>query len=187
MAFSEIKKAINSDLTGDPVNCISYIDSIESEGRNSYVLDKRNSNLWRELITNSIAAFKIFSIHEIMYERFTDADIDYMVEKNPRLGLCLNNYYEEEIFPEGNIEKIILNISDDKLDKIEGKFRDGITRYIKKELLSENVCEWLAKEYEIPELANYTAIKEFSAVKEVVDKIYQNKQLLELFSGIEKL
>ena len=70
--------------------------------------------------------------------------------KNPRLGLCLNNYYEEEIFPEGNIEKIILNISDDKLDKIEGKFRDGITRYIKKELLSENVCEWLAKEYEIP-------------------------------------
>lgn len=187
MAFSEIKKTINSDLTGDPVNCISYINSIESEGRNSYVLDKRNSNLWRELITNSVAAFKIFRIHEIMYERFTDADIDYMVEKNPRLGLCLNNYYEEEIFPEGNIEKIILNISDDKLDKIEGKFRDGITRYIKKELLSENVCEWLAKEYEIPELANYTAIKEFSAVKEVVDKIYQNKQLLELFSGIEKL
>ena len=79
MAFSEIKKAINSDLTGDPVNCISYINSIESEGRDSYVLDKRNSNLWRELITNSITAFKIFRIHEIMYERFTDADIDYMV------------------------------------------------------------------------------------------------------------
>ncbi len=30
MAFSEIKKTINSDLTGDPVNCISYINSIES-------------------------------------------------------------------------------------------------------------------------------------------------------------
>lgn len=87
MAFSEIKKAINSDLTGDPVNCISYINSIESEGRNSYVLDKRNSNLWRELITNSVAAFKIFSIHEIMYERFTDVDIDYMVEQIPHINV----------------------------------------------------------------------------------------------------
>ena len=50
MSFGELKKAVNSDLTGDPVNCIVYINSIESEGSSSYILDKRNSNLWRELI-----------------------------------------------------------------------------------------------------------------------------------------
>ena len=179
MSFGELKKAVNSDLTGDPVNCIVYINSIESEGSSSYILDKRNSNLWRELITQSVAAFKVFSIHEIMYERFTEADIDYMIERNPRLGECLNNYYEEEIFPTGNIDEIVLNISDDKLDKIEGKFRDGIVRYLKKELLADGVCEWIAEKYNIPDIASYSTIKEFAAVKSVVDQVYANAQLME--------
>ena len=33
-----IKKFINSNVTGDPMNCLLYINSIESEGENSYIL-----------------------------------------------------------------------------------------------------------------------------------------------------
>ena len=96
--YSAIKKSVNSDVTGDPVNCLVYINSIESERENSYVLDKRNSSMFRDLIANSTAVFRIPGIHKLVFDRMSDLDVDYMVGRNARLGECINNFYEETIF-----------------------------------------------------------------------------------------
>ena len=178
--YSAIKKSVNSDVTGDPVNCLVYINSIESERENSYVLDKRNSSMFRDLIANSTAVFRIPGIHKLVFDRMSDLDVDYMVGRNARLGECINNFYEETIFTRGNIEAILFEITDEKMNKLDKKISDGIKRYIKSQLTSVDVCTYLSEKYNIPDIASYSTIKEFAAVKSVVDQVYANTSLMEL-------
>jgi hypothetical protein len=178
MGFEELK-FLNTDFQGDPVNCIVYINSIESAGKKSYVLDERNQNLWRELISNSVAVFKVFSIHKIIYDRLTSADVDYMIKHNSRLGTALNNYYGSEIVKAGNIDKVLSTITQDKLNSLEPKFREGIIRYFSGKLSVEGAPAWLAELYDQPELASYDTVETMCGTQDALDIIYKNKALMD--------
>ena len=174
-----IKKFINSNVTGDPMNCLLYINSIESECENSYILHEDNSNLWLDLIMNSLTVYKVKSIHSIIYNRLKTSDIDTLIETNGRLGKIFNLFYNTDTFQEGGIDTIITHLSSINIDVLEKKFYDGVIRYINSTYASENITTWISEKFSIPEIASYETIEAFSSVKEIVNKIYQNPDLIE--------
>ena len=177
--FGALKKLVNSNITGDPVNCLMYINSIESEGDKSYILHEDNSNLWTDLLMNSLTVYKIKSIHSIIYNRLTTGDVDTLIESNGRLGQVFNLFYDVDSFPDGGIDEIVTSLSTIDITILEKKFYNGIDRYIKALYASEDLIQYISEKFEIPEITTYSSIEEFAAVKEIVNKVYQNADLVE--------
>ena len=95
MSISEIKMFVNSN-TSEPLNFCQYINDISMFGSDSYVLAEQNKTLFRSLLKKSSIMFGHSKIHDIIYERITSEDIDYMLMGD--VGKKLNAFYDTTSF-----------------------------------------------------------------------------------------
>ena len=147
MSWPEVKK-INSDFVNEPLNFNNYINDISTFGKYSYALDTENENLWLSLISQSLTLYGHDAIHDTVYERFTDDEVDYMIERNARLGQSLNSFYSIDDFASGPIDTVLRSITIAAYNKLDIKFQNGINRYISSHT-SENACAWLTSVFDI--------------------------------------
>lgn len=124
----QIISSVNTD--SEPLNFLNYIYDISVFGAESYVMDKSNEGLWRQLITNSLTMFGHDAIHEYIYNRLTDEDVDYMLTNNARLGQSFNSFYNTDVFPAGTIDDVLKTLTADTYNILELKIQQGINRYI---------------------------------------------------------
>lgn len=161
MSWAEIKKGVNSDCINEPLNYNNYINDIGTFGAHSYVLDTENSALWRDMIKSSLTLYGHDSIHSTVLNRFTDADVDVMIEQNGRLGQSFNSFYSTTVFTSGNINTVLKNLTSNAYNKLDQKFQRGINRYVSKNTTS-NVGEWLASVFDIS-MVKYATMDELLA------------------------
>lgn len=147
MSWPEVKK-INSDFVNEPLNFNNYINDISTFGKYSYALDTENETLWLSLISQSLTLYGHDAIHDTVYERFTDEEVDYMITKNARLGQSFNSFYSIDDFASGPIDTVLKSITIEAYNKLDIKFQNGINRYISAKT-SENAGAWLTSEFGI--------------------------------------
>ena len=155
MSWGEVKK-INSDFANEPLNFNNYINDISTFKENSYVLDKQNEGLWRALISQSLTLFGHTAIHDVVYNRLTDADVDYMLRNNGRLGQSFNSFYRIASFTSGAINDLIKDMTASAYTKLELKIQAGINRYISDMTSGESAGEWLGNIFSIDALKEKT-------------------------------
>ena len=158
MSWSEVKK-INSDFAREPLNFNNYINDMSVFGSRSYVLDVENDALWRDLIIHSLVMFGHDAIHETVYNRFTDEDVDYMIRNNGQLGQSFNSFYSVTNFVSGGIDTILGHLDMDAYDVLEPKFKSGIYRYISENTKDENTGKWLGTIFNNEEFKAKTTIE----------------------------
>lgn len=157
ISWEEVKK-INSDFTKEPLNFNNYINDISTFGKYSYVLDPENINLWRSLIGQSLTLFGHSAIHETVYERLTDEDVDYMIRHNVRLGQAFNSFYDSSAFASGDIDAILNTITSGSYNVLETKLQYGINRYISEMTSGDTAGAWLGTLYGVDALKEKTNI-----------------------------
>ena len=157
MSWFEVQK-INSDFINEPLNFNNYINDISVFGDKSYVLDKYNKNLFRNLLTQSLTMFGHQEIHEYIYNRMTEEDVDVMIEGNARLGQALNSFYRTDIFTGNNVDEILSNIGSSKLNTLELKLQGGIVRYVTKKTSGEDAASWLQSVFNV-DMSGFTTME----------------------------
>ena len=157
ISWEEVKK-INSDFTKEPLNFNNYINDISTFGKYSYVLDPENINLWRSLIGQSLTLFGHSAIHETVYERLTDEDVDYMIRHNIRLGQAFNSFYDSSAFASGDIDAILNTITSGSYNVLETKLQYGINRYISEMTSGDTAGAWLGTVFSVDVLKEKTDI-----------------------------
>ena len=177
MSWGEVKK-INSDFANEPLNFNNYINDISTFKENSYVLDEQNQGLWRSLISQSLTLFGHKAIHETVYNRLTDADADYMLLNNGRLGQSFNSFYRTDSFPSGTINDILKCLTISNYRKMELKFQNAINRYISDNTES-NAGNWLTDIFEI-DMSGYHTIDEMLADSNLWSNIISSNEPLRL-------
>ena len=155
MSWAEVRK-INSDFANEPLNFNNYINDISTFKENSYVLDTQNEGLWRSLISQSLTLFGHRAIHEVIYERLTASDVDYMLLNNGRLGESFNSFYRITDFVSGGIDAVLGNITADSYNKLELKIQAGINRYISNMTADNTAGAWLGTTFGISTLKSKT-------------------------------
>lgn len=160
MSWPEVKK-INSDFVNEPLNFNNYINDISTFGKYSYALDTENETLWLSLISQSLTLFGHDAIHDTVYERFTDDEVDYMITKNARLGQSLNSFYSIDDFASGPVDTVIKSITIAAYNKLDIKFQNGINRYISSHT-SENAGAWLTSVFDI-DMSSYQTMDDLLA------------------------
>lgn len=160
MGWPDIRK-INSDFLNEPLNFNNYINDISTFGKYSYALDAENENLWLSLISQSLTLFGHDAIHDTVYERFTDDEVDYMIERNARLGQSFNSFYSIDDFASGPVDAVLKSITIAAYNKLDIKFQNGINRYISKNT-SENAGTWLTSVFDI-DMSGYQTMDDLLA------------------------
>ena len=91
MSFVDVK-LLNSDFLNEPLNYLTYIDSIEKYGDNSYMFNQteKTKSLIRDLISNSTLLFQDKNINECLIRNLKSDDLYYFFKNNKKLGQCLN-------------------------------------------------------------------------------------------------
>lgn len=157
MSWEEVGK-INSDYTREPLNFNNYINDISTFGKYSYVLNPENSKLWRDLICRSLVMFGHDAIHGTVYERLTDADVDYMLRHNTRLGQAFNSFYSVSDFTSGRIDSVLSAITAASYNVLDLKFQSGINRYVSEKTSGNTAGEWLGTVFGIASLKSKTTM-----------------------------
>ena len=127
-------------------------------GKYSYVLDPENSNLWRSLIGQSLTLFGHSAIHETVYERLTDEDVDYMIRHNVRLGQSFNSFYDSSVFASGAVDTVLNTITSVSYNVLETKLQHGINRYISEMTSGYTAGTWLGTVFSVDALKEKTDI-----------------------------
>ena len=78
----------------------------------------------------------------MVYNRLTDADIDYMIQNNGRIGQAFNSFYRTDVFTSGTIDAMLKTITVSSYNKLDSKFQNAINRYISDNTVS-NAGSWL--------------------------------------------
>lgn len=159
MSWQTIGK-INSDFLGEPLNFNNYINDISMFGNDSYVLNPNNAYIWNDLALNSTQLYGHSAIHEYVYDRLTNENIDALFTKSPKLGKQLNNFYNTTVFPLGNAIETLKTFTVSSYNTLEGKFKQGYQRFCETYLgKSSGVGEWIKSIYGL-ELSSFNTISE---------------------------
>lgn len=100
MSWAEVYK-INSDIAGEPLNFTDYIYDISVFGEESYVMDSNNAVLWNSFALNSCYLYGHQAIHEYVYNRLTEGNIDDLFDKSGKLGRQMNNFHNNTAYAIG--------------------------------------------------------------------------------------
>lgn len=157
--FTGIQKYVNSDCANEPLNFIFYINDIGIFGSGSFVMDKENESLWRQLTSQSLTLYGHEKIHDCVYERLTDEDVDYILRNNTRLAQSFNSFYKTSDYGNGTIDDVLKVITSNYYNGLEMKFQRGINRYINEHTADANAGKWLASIFGISALAEKTTME----------------------------
>ncbi|ENY8540206.1 Uncharacterised protein [Clostridioides difficile] len=179
MSWAEIYK-VNSDLQGEPLNFLSYLQDIKLNGLDSYVLFIGNARIWEELYLNSLYLFSDKGIRETVYTAFSETDIDNLFNKSTKLGEQLNAFYRTDIFSLGNADNVVKGMTIEHYNSLEEKFKAGYDRYVTREQEKSTIGAWFNSTFSLDntDLENLTTIEEILANVEATNAILNNSNAI---------
>lgn len=156
MSWAEVKK-VNSDMQ-EPLNYTNYIYDISVFGAESYVMDPNNNGIWAELSLNSCYLYGHTGIHDYVYNRLAEEDIDNLFAISARLGRQLNNFHSTDIYADGEINAVLAGMTIDSYNALEPKMRQGYQRYVNRKLsAASGVGAWIKEVFGL-EFSSYETI-----------------------------
>ncbi|HBH4176446.1 TPA: phage tail protein, partial [Clostridioides difficile] len=179
MSWAETYK-VNSDLQGEPLNFLSYLQDIKLNGLDSYVLFIGNARIWEELYLNSLYLFSDRGIRETVYTAFSETDIDNLFNKSTKLGEQLNAFYRTDIFSLGNADNVVKEMTIEHYNSLEEKFKAGYDRYVTREQEKSTIGAWFNSTFSLDntDLENLTTIEEILANVEATNAILNNSNAI---------
>lgn len=180
MSWAEIYK-VNSDLQGEPLNFLSYLQDLKLNGAESYILHESNKRIWEELYLNSLYLFSSVTIREIVYTALSEADIDNLFNKSNKLGEQLNAFYKTDLFSLGNADNVIKGMTIEQYNLLEEKFKKGYDRYITKEQEgATNIGAWFNSTFSLNSdiLEGLTTIDDVTENTEALSVIVNNSNAI---------
>ncbi|WP_461197391.1 phage tail protein [Clostridioides difficile] len=180
MSWAEVYK-INSDIQGEPLNFLSYLQDLKLNRAESYLLHESNKRIWEELYLNSLYLFSSVTIREIVYTSLSESDIDNLFNKSNKLGEQLNAFYKTDLFSPGNADNVIKGITIEQYNLLEEKFKKGYDRYITKEQEgATNIGAWFNSTFSLNSdiLEGLTTIDDVTANTEALSVIVNNSNAI---------
>jgi hypothetical protein len=153
MGYEELKM-LNSDFTREPLNYLSYINSLEAVGEKSYVLDSKNDKIWKDLIVNSSLLYRSSTIHDIVYNRLEEDDVEMIIKKHKNLSGVLNIFYDTDVF-NGDLDTLVKSTTKETIGALGSKFIQAIASYANETLGGEEGIKWVKETYSL-DLKDYT-------------------------------
>lgn len=179
MSWAEIYK-VNSDIQGEPLNFLNYLNDLKLNELNSYVLYDGNIRIWEELYLNSLYLFSNRGIREVVYAAFSETDIDNLFDKSTKLGEQLNAFYRTDIFSLGNADNVVKGMTVEHYNSLEEKFKDGYDRYVTREQEKSTIGAWFNSTFSLNNagLESLTTIDDILANTEATNAILNNSNAI---------
>ncbi|SJO15937.1 hypothetical protein [Clostridioides difficile] len=179
MSWAEVYK-INSDIQGEPLNFLNYLQDLKLNGSESYLLYEGNHRIWEELYLNSLYLFSDRGIREAVYTAFSETDIDNLFDKSTKLGEQLNAFYRTDIFSLGNADNVVKGMTVEHYNSLEEKFKAGYDRYVTREQEKSTIGAWFNSTFSLDntDLENLTTIEEILANVEATNAILNNSNAI---------
>ncbi|MCU6153107.1 phage tail protein [Clostridioides difficile] len=179
MSWAEVYK-INSDIQGEPLNFLNYLNDLKLNELDSYVLYDGNIRIWEELYLNSLYLFSNRGIREVVYTAFSETDIDNLFDKGTKLGEQLNAFYRTDIFSLGNADNVVKGMTVEHYNSLEEKFKAGYDRYVTGEQEKSTIGAWFNSTFSLDntDLENLTTIEEILANVEATNAILNNSNAI---------
>ncbi len=179
MSWAEVYK-INSDIQGEPLNYLNYLQDLKLNGSESYLLYEGNHRIWEELYLNSLYLFSDRGIREAVYTAFSETDIDNLFDKGTKLGEQLNAFYRTDIFSLGNADNVVKGMTVEHYNSLEEKFKAGYDRYVTREQEKSTIGAWFNSTFSLDntDLENLTTIEEILANVEATNAILNNSNAI---------
>ncbi|HHY0049450.1 TPA: phage tail protein [Clostridioides difficile] len=179
MSWSEVYK-VNSDIQGEPLNFLNYLNDLKLNELDSYVLYDGNIRIWEELYLNSLYLFSNRGIREVVYAAFSETDIDNLFDKSTKLGEQLNAFYRTDIFSLGNADNVVKGMTVEHYNSLEEKFKAGYDRYVTREQEKSIIGTWFNSTFNLnnTDLESLTTIEEILANTEATNAILNNSNAI---------
>ncbi|HBF1186758.1 TPA: phage tail protein [Clostridioides difficile] len=179
MSWAEVYK-INSDIQGEPLNFLNYLQDLKLNGSESYLLYEGNHRIWEEMYLNSLYLFSDRGIREVVYTAFSETDIDNLFDKGTKLGEQLNAFYRTDIFSLGNADNVVKGMTVEHYNSLEEKFKSGYDRYVTREQEKSTIGTWFNSTFSLDntDLENLTTIEEILANVEATNAILNNSNAI---------
>ncbi|MCC0633819.1 phage tail protein [Clostridioides sp. ZZV15-6388] len=179
MSWAEVYK-INSDIQGEPLNFLNYLQDLKLNGSESYILYEGNHRIWEELYLNSLYLFSDRGIREVVYTAFSETDIDNLFDKSTKLGEQLNAFYRTDIFSLGNADNVVKGMTVEHYNSLEEKFKAGYDRYVRREQEKSTIGLWFNSTFSLnnTDLESLTTIDEILANTEATNAILNNSNAI---------
>lgn len=183
MSWAEVYK-INSDIAGEPLNFTDYIYDISVFGEESYVMDSNNAVLWNSFALNSCYLYGHQAIHEYVYNRLTEGNIDDLFDKSGKLGRQMNNFHNNTAYAVGGAKEVLAGMTMNTYNDMIDKFRLGYQRYVDKHLQAEAVGQWILEVFGV-DLSAYNTIEEIVMTAEAWELALHSEPLMVAFTSSE--
>ncbi|HBF8686637.1 TPA: phage tail protein [Clostridioides difficile] len=179
MSWAETYK-VNSDLQGEPLNFLSYLQDIKLNGLDSYVLFIGNARIWEELYLNSLYLFSNKGIRDTVYTAFSETDIDNLFNKSTKLGEQLNAFYRTNVYSLGNADSVVKEMTIEHYNSLEQKFKDGYDRYVTREQEKATIGVWFNSTFNLnnTDLESLATIDDILANTEATNAILNNSNAI---------
>lgn len=179
MSWSEVYK-VNSDIQGEPLNFLNYLNDLKLNELDSYVLYDGNIRIWEELYLNSLYLFSNRGIREVAYAAFSETDIDNLFDKSTKLGEQLNAFYRTDIFSLGNADNVVKGMTIEHYNSLEEKFKAGYDRYVTREQEKSTIGAWFNSTFSLnnTDLESLTTINEILTNTEATNAILNNSNAI---------
>ncbi|MDE3349626.1 phage tail protein, partial [Clostridioides difficile] len=179
MSWSEVYK-VNSDIQGEPLNFLNYLNDLKLNELDSYVLYDGNIRIWEELYLNSLYLFSNRGIREVVYAAFSETDIDNLFDKSTKLGEQLNAFYRTDIFSLGNADNVVKGMTVEHYNSLEEKFKAGYDRYVTREQDKSTIGTWFNSTFNLnnTDLESLTTIEEILENTEATNAILNNSNAI---------
>lgn len=179
MSWAETYK-VNSDLQGEPLNFLNYLQDIKLNGLDSYVLFIGNARIWEELYLNSLYLFSNKGIRDTVYTAFSETDIDNLFNKSTKLGEQLNAFYRTNVYSLGNADSVVKEMTIEHYNSLEQKFKDGYDRYVTREQEKATIGVWFNSTFNLnnTDLESLATIDDILANTEATNAILNNSNAI---------
>ncbi|CZR95569.1 hypothetical protein CDFC105_72650 [Clostridioides difficile] len=179
MSWAEVYK-VNSDIQGEPLNYLNYLQDLKLNGLDSHVLFAGNARIWEELYLNSLYLFSNKGIRETVYTAFSETDIDNLFNKSTKLGEQLNTFYRTDIYSLGNSDNVVKGMTIEYYNYLEEKFKTGYDRYVTREQEKTTIGTWFNSTFGLnnTDLESLTTIEEILVNTEATNAILNNSNAI---------
>ena len=156
MGFIEAKM-INSDFLNEPINYLSYIDSIETYGSDSYVFDPNSKRILHDVISNSQLLFNHAKTCDVLVNTLTTDDIKVFMKNNKHVGTCLNHLFHTTLFSAGDFNSICEYMNMSTIHVLPDKWLKAFGECVTDVITASDGLTWIKSRYQV-DLTEYKSL-----------------------------
>ena len=156
MGFIEAKM-INSDFLNEPINYLSYIDSIENYGSDSYVFDPNSKRILHDVISNSQLLFNHAKTCDVLVNTLTTDDIKVFMKNNKHVGTCLNHLFHTTLFSAGDFNSICEYMNMSTIHVLPDKWLKAFGECVTDVITASDGLTWIKSRYQV-DLTEYKSL-----------------------------